>query len=79
VFFEVYNEQTGEHYEVATEYEVNQFAAQAAVTPGHMGAGDVFAAAVRPLAQALGLENCSPCAARQAMMNRMAPAVMRRR
>jgi hypothetical protein len=73
--FYAYNERTGDQVYAPTEMGVHEFAADSARAPGHLGAGDLVARA----AGALGLQKCSPCAERQAALNRMMPAVFRRR
>lgn len=56
----------------------NTFAAQHARC-GSVGAGDAVAAVAKPVARALGLDpDCSPCAQRQAALNRMFPHLWRR-
>jgi hypothetical protein len=65
---------TGEQVYAPDALALNQFAADHASAPGYGGAGD----AVKAVTNALGIEGCSPCAARQAAMNRMVPNLWRR-
>jgi hypothetical protein len=47
--------------------QLHQFAAFCANPPGTTGAGDV----VKKITNAFGIEQCAPCAARQAALNRL--------
>lgn len=73
--FYAQNQRTGQQVYAPDQLALNEFAADCARAPGRMGAGDVVARA----ASALGFQKCSPCAARQAAMNRMLPNVGPRR
>lgn len=67
--FYAMNERTGQQVFAPNMTGVHEFAADSAAAPGRMGAGDVVARA----ASALGIQKCTPCAARQAALNRMIP------
>jgi hypothetical protein len=69
------NTRTGVQVHAPDELSLHQFAADSARSDGHYGLGDL----VERAAHALGFEQCSPCAERQAALNRMAPRVLRRR
>ena len=65
---------TGDRAFVRTQAEALDFVARHSAAPGARGLGDL----VRGVAGALGFQSCSPCKARQAALNRLAPRVMRR-
>lgn len=68
------NTRTNQQVYAPDALALNQFAADSANAPGYHGAGD----AVKAVTSALGIEGCSPCAARQAALNRMVPNLWRR-
>jgi hypothetical protein len=70
----VQDRRTGETAQVPDAFSANQFAAQRAAAPGHMGAGDM----VHAVTKRLGIQQCSPCVERQAQLNRLMPKVWRR-
>jgi hypothetical protein len=67
--FYAHDERSGATVVAPDMMAVHEFAADSAVAPGRMGAGDVVARA----ASALGIGKCTPCAARQAALNRLIP------
>src|SRR5690606_29913226 len=70
----VVDRRTGQRALARTETEVHQFVAQRASAPGYLGAGDV----VKKLTDTLGIQQCAPCARRQAALNDAMPRVWRR-
>lgn len=70
----VVDRRSGQRALARTETEVHQFVAQRTSAPGYMGAGDV----VKKLTDTLGIQQCAPCARRQAMLNAAVPSVWRR-
>ncbi len=67
-------ERTGDTAWCPSELALNQFAARHAGHAGYYGAGDL----VERATHALGLEQCAPCAAQQAWLNRAVPRAWRR-
>lgn len=70
----VQDTRTGQALVARNELEMNQAFARFSAAPGRMGAGDVVKAAT----ERLGIQQCTPCAKRQAAMNRMLPNLWRR-
>ena len=73
--FVVRDTRTGEARHVASHDEIVRFAATHSARPGYYGAGD----AVHAVTSRLGMSGCTPCAARQAQLNRMFPRLLGRR
>lgn len=65
---------SGHKRRVFNETQIHEFAAAAARSPDHYGAGDAVAA----VAGRMGFKKCSPCAERQARLNAMVPNLWRR-
>jgi hypothetical protein len=65
--FEVWDERTGARATTPSMAGVQQFAADHSRVSTHVPLGD----AVHKLAAGLGFERCTPCAERQARMNRL--------
>jgi hypothetical protein len=65
--FEVVDERTGKRATTANIAGVHQFAADHSRVASHVPLGD----AVHRVASSLGLERCTPCAQRQAQLNRL--------